>query len=477
MRHGVQARLYHAPCGVAQAGRFGRMFPHLRAFESSDQSLSNLAAAMIDDAAESPSGDSSIPAGYTYLGQFIDHDITFDPTPIPDQRIDPAALRNFRTPKLELDSVYGLGPDAQPYLYSPEDDGKRFKLRIGETAVGGGEPIAGGMPNDLLRLEKDAIIGDKRNDENLAVAQTHLAFIKFHNKIVDQLLAEGVDESHVFEEARRLVTWHYQWIVLNDFLPRILEPMVINDILVDGRKYYQPIPGTTYMPVEFSGAAYRLGHSMVREVYSFNRVFTEGGLTPATLSLLFQFSGLSGSNVPVPSDWIIDWSRFYDLGTMTSANFKFNFARKLDPFAAPTLHAIPGGVGALPELNLHRGLRLELPSGQRIARHIGVAELSPDEIETGSDGAVAAAEGFLEESPLWYYILKEAQIRNNGQRLGAVGSLIVAEVFIGLLQSDVQSYLFQEPEWLPELSEQSDGKFEMADLLKFVDDINPIGDS
>jgi hypothetical protein len=252
------------------------------------------------------------------------------------------------------------------------------------------------------------------------------------------------------------------------------------------------------MPVEFSAAAYRLGHSMVREVYSHNRVFTPNGGVPATLERLFQFTGLSGGivgdlapNPPtaptpirlLPSNWIIDWRRFYEFNTPAGTPlFLLNKSRKLDPFLAPTLHLLPGGGGSLPQRNLRRGVMLGLPSGQSVGALMADAKainkndlLTPDEIAAGPDGQVAKQHGLHESTPLWYYILKEAQVRRGGERLGPVGARIVAEVFIGLVHGDHESYLWKEgPSWTPTLPSKEPGKFTMVDLLQFVGDISPI---
>ena len=299
---------------VFDPGRFGRMFPNLPGLVVDDAALTALGNAMRDPSGADPTRDNpGIPSGFTYLGQFIDHDITFDPTSMPEVLVDPQAVFNFRTPKLDLDSVYGTGPSTQPYLYEP---GRR-KLRVGATQTGGGDAtIPAGLPNDLLRLNGTAVIGDPRNDENLVVAQTHLAFIKLHNKCVDKLEAEGFPQTGLFTEARKLVTWHYQRMVIDDFLARLCDPAVLADVVQNGRAFFD-FAGEAFMPVEFSVAAYRFGHSQVRNAYNYNRVFRFGGVTPATLALLFRFSGVSGggaaTDIPVPSDWIIDWRRFYDL--------------------------------------------------------------------------------------------------------------------------------------------------------------------
>lgn len=240
-------------------------------------------------------GDSNIPAGYTYLGQFVDHDITLDETKLNTTGdVDPETVENIRTPGLDLDSVYGPGPgEGLPGLGQIfENDGVR--LRIGLTsptlATEPGGPIDGGFPNDVPRnpTDKRAIIGDKRNDENLAVAQTHLAFLKFHNAVVEKMAKDHphLPNEALFKAARTEVVLHYQSIVLTDFLPRVVQHEVLQDVLKNGRKFYTD-DDRGCMPVEFSAAAYRMGHSMVRPSYEWNRVFNSSEI-PATLFLLFE---------------------------------------------------------------------------------------------------------------------------------------------------------------------------------------------
>ncbi|MCO6414705.1 heme peroxidase family protein [Siccirubricoccus sp. KC 17139] len=538
-RHGMLPRgLEEAIRRQTEFGRFGQMFPQLPPLDVPDEPLRQLAATMLDDGA---SGDNlNVPAGYTYLGQFIDHDITLDTSAIGEALNDPKGLVNFRTPRLDLDCVYGGGPGAMPQLYDRRDG---RKLLIGRcVAGGGGDPgVKAGLPNDLPRTREGlAVIGDPRNDENLLVAQTHLAIMKFHNKVVDYLDAEGrVPAGQRFEEARRLVRWHYQHIVLFDFLAKLIDMNELQDVLSGGRKYYcferQSDYAEPYMPVEFSVAAYRLGHSMVREDYSYNRAFNRNA-GPATLGFLFNFTGKSGGIVgdltpdftdqaaiaklqqelrlpslkfpdgtefpplfsaTLPGDWAIDWHRFYELGQpkkppagakkpdgspFTENNFLLNHARLLDPYLVPALHKLPREakrLDSLAFLNLKRGVKMQLPSGQAVAEAMEIAALRPGEIaESGKDGAMAAKLGLHEQTPLWYYILKEAQLRGNrGNRLGPVGSRILAEVFVGLLEGDAESFLRQDSNWKPSLPAANKGSFTMPDLLRFVGDLDPINEA
>jgi len=489
---------------------FDFMFPTLknRPQVATDAALDKLAKAMVDTGVNS--GDNpTIPAGFTYLGQFIDHDITLDLTPLSDAQADPEMTKNFRTPGLDLDSVYGAGPGPFRFLFAREPDANGNSVDTPKLLIGRAEKSPGNngeeipeLPNDLPRNAQGvALIGDHRNDENLLVAQIHLSFLKFHNAVVDHLAASGVASDALFAEASKMVRWHYQWIVLHDFVSRLVEPGLINKTLRNGRKFYR-FKTKPFMPWEFSGAAYRLGHSMVREKYNHNRIFRTPNphLAEGTFNFFFRFTNLSGSlssGTPgqgtFPSNWIVDWRRYFELPLPAPIKPEFNHSRKLDPFLAPALHKLPGADPTLPTAslafrNLKRGVRIGLPSGQSIARAMLKKDtfnpITPAEIATGADGAVAASLGFHEATPLWYYILKEAQLRGQGNRLGPVGSRIVAEVFIGMLQGDESSFLSVK-NWKPTLPAATPGTFLMTDMLTFMakaqggpvaKELNPVGD-
>jgi hypothetical protein len=515
MHHGQAPRemsrsSLRALAGHGDPGKFGRMFAHLDPLHVEEGKLVDLALVMKDADPNDTGGDNQkIPAGFTYLGQFIDHDVTLDLTPLEQQEADPLATMNFRTPGLDLDSLYGAGPQLAPYLYDRDSKGKLTgRLLIGKTEASpglGGTTIPAG-DHDLPRSRHGrAIIGDERNDENLLVAQTHLAFLKFHNKIVDRLKSDRptADAGELFFEARRIATWHYQWIVLFDFVERLTEPGIVNRIKTEGRKFYR-FRTRPYIPVEFSAAAYRLGHSMVREVYNHNAVFSgaPGSFAPGSFGLLFHFTGKSGgilgdraaeadpADFPgtpgpterLPSNWVIDWRRFYDFGTPQEPGFELNATRKLDPFVVPALHTLPGEVDnakILPFRNLARGVQLELPSGQdvahEIAQQVAIDQVTSEDLSRGPDGAVLKDLGLHAQTPLWYYILKEAQIVHNGERLGPVGSIIIAETFLGLVHGDHSSFLWQRSNWSPELPSAEADHFTMVDLLNFVGELNPVG--
>ena len=245
--------------------RFGRMFPCLPGLTASKVELEGLGQAMTNEVAPVP--ESNIPAGYTYFGQFVDHDLTLDTTALSEVENDPWALRNFRSPRFDLDSVYRNGPVHSSEMYQDE-----WKLLLGDAVIGtdnSSTPIdnCGDLPR---HADGTANIGDKRNDENLVVAQLHLVFLRFHNRVVDHLRATGVTEDVLFDRARRTVQWHYQWVVIHDYLKeRIVIPEIVDDVLNNGGKFYNPPSGLfpPFMPVEFAGATYRFGHSQVREKY------------------------------------------------------------------------------------------------------------------------------------------------------------------------------------------------------------------
>lgn len=276
------------------------------------------------DTGDEREGDAELPAAYTYFGQFIDHDITLEeisasaaellrpdmaPLSLSDVR---SQLRNARTATLDLDSLYGLP--------APRHRTNPAKMRIGQvTKLNGDErpllrPRGKTDDNDLPRqprsrepkTDRAALIGDPRNDENVIVSQLHLAFLKAHNALVDQ--------GRTREEARRILRQHYQHLVIRDFLPRIADPEIVDDIRRNGNNHFNALAEPFFMPLEFAVAAYRFGHSLVRTSYDFNVNFNRSGDNiAATLDLLFTFTALSGQlgfgagDDTLPDNWIIEW--------------------------------------------------------------------------------------------------------------------------------------------------------------------------
>ena len=472
------------PPDPSSAFRFCRIFPKGKIVPS-DEALIALGLAM-EDPNNTPAGDSQLPAGFTYLGQFIDHDMTADITPEPDaDTIETEKLVQGRSPSLDLDSVYGDGPEKSSRLY--EDD--KIHLKIGQTTGRPDFGVTESFPNDLPRESdtRKAIIGDARNDENLIVAQIHLAFLKFHNKVADQVIAKG--SANPFLEARKIVTQHYQSIVLHHFVPWLADAEVCEDVRKHGRKFFNPkgIPQGEYpcMPIEFSVGAYRFGHSLVRNQYEWNRVFNSSSI-PATLSLLFEFSILSGNlggSPTLPSDWIVDWTRFFDFSDNPgfSNHPQSNKTRLIDTQLALKLGDLPEFQAdpephkkALAVRNLLRGRLVGLPTGQEVAAAIGVTPLTADQLTAGPHGSILREHNLQCQTPLFYYILREAMVQQSGQRLGQVGSRILVETFHGLVEAS-QCSILKEKNWRPSLHPRKAEYYTMGDLLAFVDDLNPIG--
>ncbi|WDN51005.1 peroxidase family protein [Streptomyces clavuligerus] len=504
-----------------------------------------LAEAMTTGSGPAPDPDSQpgIPAGYTYLGQFVDHDLTLDRTqvalgdPVPVEE-----LLQGRSPALDLDSLYGMGPDHASSSRFYEVDGR---LKTGD-ALGVGFPPSFPPANtdqkgfDLPRAgatapgtkadQRAPLIPDARNDENLIVGQLHLAFIHFHNRVVQRLAVGGRPVPEVFRASRDLVVKHYQWILRTDFLPRIVDPAIVDDVFTNGRRHFE-VPGPVgqpgehpTMPIEFSVAAYRFGHSMIRAGYQWNRVFRTGGPGGvATLGALFRFSGTSGNLsvgpddlsdlddpnsgdlLRLPSNWITDWRRLFDFGSAGRTDLavpavEFNVAKRIDTLLVDPLTTLPTGTfegrgkPAPPPLhrnlafrNLARAGMVELATGPQLAAQMGIRPLTEQQIVDGAGGArltgLTAAERaeLVAHTPLWFYILREAEVNaNHPGLLTGVGGRLVAEVFHRSIDGSRIS-IIREPGWRPTLPAHRAGSFTMADLLLFAFEndanrLNPLGD-
>jgi Animal haem peroxidase len=471
--------------------RYNYLFrhPRLPAYYPDDKQLTALGLSMGQN--QKPEPRSRIPAGYTFLGQFIDHDLSFDGEKL-SLGTSHSLETNKRSPSLDLDSLYGLdlenvkASEAGKYIY--EADG--IKLRLGLTQ----EDIAVHLPNAEKKFPHDLFRGwnadkrlaalvDPRNDENLGVAQTHVAFIKFHNAVVD-FLAKATPAEELFDKAREEVVRRYQWIILDDYLPRITERSVLTDVTKNPSKHFILSSGEpAFMPVEFSVAAFRLGHSMITATYEWNRAFQSAGPKPqvATLRDLFIFTGAGGFRAQehLVSSWIIDWTRFYDFSHIpgTQINSPTSLAGKIDPSLVsdlmtlrtlPTLPDIQGSE-SLAVRNLLRGRMLGLPAGQTIADFLHVPFLEPTDFKDEPQYEMLQSFGFDRLTPLWYYILKEAKVFHpEGGCLGPVGSRIVAETFVGLIRASKISILPPDgPAWKPPK------KFGMAEMLSFVNNASP----
>lgn len=464
----------------------------------------------------------ALPAGYTYLGQFIDHDLTFrnDDHFQQTDGIGP----NERTAALDLDCLYAGGPSRVPYLY--KRDG--VALVRGRSLTQNGVESAG---RDHPRVDGRAIIGDKRNDENVMVSQMHGVFADFHNEVAATM------KSADFDAVRDQVVKHYQWMILTDFLPRLCGSDSVDALVPEfgqGRTgaaqptrltFAQAMPGGA-LPLEFSDAAYRFGHSIIRTVYRLNVPMRgtpeERKSNPAMAGRKAIFaaaenSGLNGFR-EFPREWGIDWSLFFEtrarltpelVGTgprRVQAAYKIDTAlanplAHLPEFAAQDARgrlrqtsegfpaAAPGIIQNLAMRNLMRSQSSRLPSGQDVARAMGLAPLADSDIRIGRASATglvtnppitAFGDSFRGRAPLWVYVLAEAahgwtqraravegEMQRNVQPtfLGPVGGRIVAESFVAVLAADPGSVL-NDPQWRPSLARA--GKFTMVDLVRFA---------
>lgn len=454
--HGAALRGIELPKkrGRSVQGRFGFMFPELPAHQPPLALTDALAATMRDPAPGSEAGDNNdVPSGFTFLGQFIDHDLTMDREPLGNQRTDPDGATNFRSPLLNLDSLYNpIQPDG--VSIGAVRDGAKLKL---ETNVNG--------VLDLPRnADGTAKIADPRNEENLLICQLHIAFIRFHNRLVD--------EGMTFEQARRMTTWHYQWVVINDFLPHIVGQDRVDEVIEQrpGKKpkvrtsfFKAKNPNKLFTPLEFAVAAFRFGHTQVRNNYNPN-LFVRVAIQQPVAGP----GNLNGFR-PIPETLFMDFRNFFHFADSPNPPVPplFNSTRLMDAVLSPNLLNLPPqSLPSTPERtslaarNLERGVQVGLPSGQAVARKIGAPVLDNSLLAPGA--AVLADPGFGGECPLWFYLLAESAITENAHRLGRVGSTIITETIASIMDADNQSY-FQQNGWRPMSS-----TFRMQEFLSFA---------
>jgi hypothetical protein len=485
MAHGsADAGVFTPQSTFYEQGRFGRMFPTLPPFSADTPTVRRALMELGKPGGIMDAGDGTDPitlitdpalslenpnnpdltAGMTFLGQFLDHDMTFDPTSSLARRQDPESIRNFRIPALDLDSVYGGGPGVSPHLYDRTIDRGATTFLV-EKIPGSAAVSLGGMRTDVPRNSQDAaLIGDPRNDENLIVSQLHLAVLRFHNRVVADVKADlgsilTVEE--VFVEAQRIVRWHYQWMILHEFLPKTVGPETAADVLTNGRKHYG-WRNDPYIPVEFSVAAYRFGHSQVRPSYRANFGRSATDASKQFFALIFDHTA-AGSQDPADLRGgrraprrFVDWQTFFDFGDGRARPNKLIDVTLSSPLFA-LMGQSTGSPVSLAQRNLLRALTMKLPSGQAVAKAMTLPVLAPGDL------ADLAPLHLDQRTPLWFYVLREADVMAQGRHLGPVGGRIVAEVFVGLIEGDADSYLSQDPEWTPTYG--TDGDFRIVDLL------------
>jgi hypothetical protein len=418
-----------APMG--EGGRYGRMFD-LPPIETDEARLLELGVAGGFCDGGDCKDDSRVEAGWPFFGQYVAHDLTADRSPL-RSHTDIAALRNVRSPRANLESLYGGGPVGSPYVYTRDDPAKLL--------------LAG---DDLPRNQEGiALIGDPRNDVHIFMTEMQIAFIRAHNRLVDRLREDGIDDADVFDESRRALAWHYQWLIVNEFLPGIAGTDIVDEVRREGPSYYRP-QGEPFIAVEFADAAYRYSHSQIRELYQ----LAAGGPLAPVFPDLIGFRPLDGRRV--------DWPLLFDVPGRSPAQR----AKPIDGLLPASLIRLPQaltGTVAVPAYrslatrDLERGQGTGLPSGEAVARAIGAEPLTDRELGLRSAG-------WTDETPLWLYVLREAGVRHDGDRLGEVGGRIVAEVLYGVIEYDPESYLALDPDWAPTLPARGEG-FRLVDLL------------
>jgi hypothetical protein len=380
-----------------------------------------------------------IAAGWPFFGQFIAHDITHDRAPLQEKEVL-STIQNFRRPKLDLECLYGAGPVGQPYLYDIKNPEKML--------IGTSDAEIGDLPRNQQGL---ALIGDARNDTHLFISQLHLAFLHFHNRIVDAIKGTCAADQ-TFDRAAQLVRWHYQWVVLSEFLPLIVGDDLVSELLHSGPKICR-FEDRPFIPVEFSDGAYRFGHAQVRSRYHVNERVRDLPLFPDLVGIC-----------PVNRERQVDWKLMFQFDGAPPPQP----SRRIGPLLVPSLMKLPEALvgrvekpefSSLASRDLYRGHAVELPCGEAVARAIGVEPFTVTELRTENAG-------MQDGTPIWLYVLAESEAEHKGEYLGSVGGRIVAEVIFELLRHDEASFINQ-PAWRPHFA-NARGEFGIADLLMFA---------
>jgi hypothetical protein len=420
-------------------GRYRALFSDLPALRADEEALHALGrpGGPCDLGVDADRVDSHVAAVWPFFGQFLAHDITADRSPITGHAAADR-LRNARAPRADLEGMYGAGPIGAPFLYDKDDPAKLL------LSPGG---------CDLPRNHEGiALAGDPRNDVQLFTSQMLVAFIKLHNRLVDRLRDDGVAEDGLFAEARRAATWHYQHVILREFLPGLIGAEPAAELLDRGPRLYRVDETDPYIPFEFADAAYRYGHAQIRDRYQVNARF---GPVPV-------FPDLMGFG-PVPPEHAVDWTLQIDVDGHTPAQR----SKRIDTRLPGPLIALPTQVSgsepgtdyaSLANRDLQRGQAVGLPSGEAVAHRLGVPALTSAQVGL-------AEHGWHAETPLWFYILKEADVLHDGEHLGPVGGRIVGEVLVGIIDADPASFRATDPGWTPTLPARRAGAFGLADIL------------
>jgi hypothetical protein len=456
--------------------------------ESSEtaDNLSRLGDSMRDRAPDG-TNNSSIHSGYTYLGQFIDHDLVFthisrqardltDSCMLGDSQLRPFELSyiyrevtNQRTAILELETIYGGSEPA------PRDPTDERLMALGRVVKHSGANPGIDDRQDLPLFEEAAStgnrvprIGDPRNDQTVILSQLHVAFLRAHNAIVRKL-------NCTFDEAQLLLRQHYLWMIVHDFLmKRVAKKSVVENVLNSATPRYSPEPNF-FLPLEFTSAAFRFGHSMIRRSYYLN-----DDLPGAELRDIFILKAVKnpagGSFVSLPLRKVVSWKEFLPAGE--------NVARLLDTqMVEPLLAVLDAKEEIVPcetrlaVQDLKRGYMMSLPTGQAIAKHCDIVALTENQLLNACANVqqreILLHSPLLQRTPLWFYLLAEATAQEGGHRLGELGSYLVSEVLIGLVRRLPYSFI-NLPQWSPTLG-LTPGEFGLKDLFLLAGVLSPSG--
>ena len=486
---------------------FGYLFPELQAPEhlladhpKTAAALTDLGRTMLTTPADEMS-DSNIPAAYTYFGQFVAHDISFfdvkgrnhqqhpscdfahGVNPKQFAKLDSTTANN-RGSQIQLDSIYNNAP--------LEDDEVHLKLgavtkRDSALTIEMTDPF-----QDVLRdpINQSPVSGDPRNDNNVIVSQLHVAFVRAHNALVDLLLVNGIDRSIVFQEARKLLRQHYHHVLIADFLGRVSDKETLEEVRAQKQHLYNPETNNQKLPLEFTVGAYRFGHSMVTSNYYYNDNLPGASFSSLVPLKMMRLTSAEGLMQSLPDSRVIQWKRFvFDRGSAIKTDNP-NFAGLLIPALIKQQFTVLNEKGEvlpcepnLAVMDLLRGYMLNLPTGQAVARLLiekgrQVRLLTADEmvgIATKRSAEqlkilTASEFDFCNRTPLWFYVLAEAELINQGKTLGPVGTTIVAEVLLGLVRRSPDSILSQDGPYIEQFEplKTKSGKFRLEDLLRLA---------
>jgi hypothetical protein len=435
-----------------------------------------------------------VPAGYSFLGSLIHDDSTFRQIGSATAEGEPGSSFGGYAPAFNLHTIYGFGPNIQPYFYRRVGrgigDGRdRLKMNLGDFLGGS---VADPAARDLPRVSNEdgesvALVPDARTEDSIIKAQLHSMMLRFHNRLID------IREDASFHEVRQAVRFHFQWIVIHDFLRRFVQDDVLYAVLPHLEKgtnpaqdppqlrFFRPDQGTG-MPIEYELAVVRFGHSTVRQTFKLNQntpPIPFFSLTPT------QQAGLQGGRA-CPPGWAIDWKLFFEMRTEPQSRMHGppQYSAKIDTAVPSTVAMhIPATSRkgfSLAYRNLLRGLRAGIPCGQAVSKFMNCTPIPDDSLTVGraterdsptNKRIIDISPRFRNNAPLWYYVLAEAQQQfvddRTPTRLGPLAGRIFAEVLVGLMWANRASYLRSEPSFqpYPELCSTS-GQFSMADLLR-----------